>query len=356
MKKSSTRIALGIALALAANAGTALADGPKNKDVMDNNGPACGALAAAMGTNVPGVYAKLKNALDLAVAAEGSGLNLNMWATLVSRDGLVCAVAFSGADRGAQWPGSRAISAQKANTANAFSLDGLALSTANLYSAVQPGGSLYGLQHSNPVDTAVAYKGPAKNFGQPNDPMVGQRPGGVNVFGGGLGLHLRRQQPGLEEGAWLGREQHRAVLLQHIERLDAERVADQPCAAVPPHQAQGVHAAQALEGGGTFLLVQVQQGLEIRAGREHVLQAERGGQLDIVIDLAIADDGRSGRMQRLPAALQVDDRQPGVGEGQALMILHPHPVGAAVGQGLDHRARRPGPVQHPGYAAHQPAP
>ena len=112
-----------------------------------------------------------------------------MWATIVDRDGIVCAVAFTGADRGAQWPGSRVISAQKANTANAFSLDGLALSTANLYSAVQPGGSLYGLQFSNPVDPAVAYKGPAKNFGKANDPLVGQRPGGVNVFGGGLGLY-----------------------------------------------------------------------------------------------------------------------------------------------------------------------
>jgi len=40
-----------------------------------------------------------------------------MWATLVNRDGVVCAVAFSGVNRGAQWPGSRAISAQKANTA-----------------------------------------------------------------------------------------------------------------------------------------------------------------------------------------------------------------------------------------------
>jgi len=68
---------------------------------------------------------------------------------------VVCAVAFTGFDRGDQWPGSRVISAQKANTANAFSLPGLALSTAKLYSAVQPGGSLYGLQHSNPVDTQV---------------------------------------------------------------------------------------------------------------------------------------------------------------------------------------------------------
>jgi uncharacterized protein GlcG (DUF336 family) len=124
-----------------------------------------------------------------AVATEGSGLNFDMWATVVNRDGVVCAVAFSGEDRGAQWPGSRVISAQKANTANAFSLDGLALSTANLFSAVQPGGSLFGLQESNPVDTAVAYKGPSRSYGTHNDPMVGQKIGGVNVFGGGLGLY-----------------------------------------------------------------------------------------------------------------------------------------------------------------------
>src|SRR2546429_1399204 len=36
-----------------------------------------------------------------------------MWATIVNRDGVVCGVAFSGVNRGAQWPGSRAISAQK---------------------------------------------------------------------------------------------------------------------------------------------------------------------------------------------------------------------------------------------------
>lgn len=138
--------------------------------------------------NLPS-HNQLKAALTAAVAAETSGLDFQMWATIVDRDGTVCAVAFSGANRGSQWPGSRVISAQKANTANAFGLDGLALSTANLYSAVQPGGSLFGLQESNPVSTAVAYKGPASNFGKSNDPMVGERIGGVNVFGGGLGLY-----------------------------------------------------------------------------------------------------------------------------------------------------------------------
>jgi hypothetical protein len=54
---------------------------------------------------------------------------------------------------------------------------------------VSPGGSLYGLQHSNPVDTLVAYAGPATDFGTQKDPMVDERPGGVNVFGGGLALY-----------------------------------------------------------------------------------------------------------------------------------------------------------------------
>ncbi|MFO1126458.1 MAG: heme-binding protein [Methylocystis sp.] len=132
---------------------------------------------------------QLRAALVAARNTANGGFNLDMWGTIVNRDGVVCAVAFTGGNRGDQWPGSRAISAQKANTANAFSLPGLALSTANLYSATQPGGSLYGLQHSNPVDVGVAYGGNSANNGQPNDPMVGGKVGGVNVFGGGLGLY-----------------------------------------------------------------------------------------------------------------------------------------------------------------------
>ena len=134
-------------------------------------------------------HAAVTAALQEVVKESNGGFGLQMWATLVDRDGVVQVVAKSGADRGDQWPGSRVISAQKANTANAFSLPGLALSTANLFTAVQPGQSLFGLQESNPVDTAVAYGGDPKCFGMPNDPMVGGRIGGVNVFGGGLGLY-----------------------------------------------------------------------------------------------------------------------------------------------------------------------
>lgn len=159
------------------------------------SGPA--GLTALANGNMAGSHCKeLPSHADLLTAisdtvhdADGDGFDLEAWATIVNRDGVVCAVAFTGDDRGSQWPGSRVISAQKANTANAFSLPGLALSTANLYSLVQPGGSLYGLQHSNPVNTNVAYGGSPTNYGAHNDPMVGGRIGGVNVFGGGLPLY-----------------------------------------------------------------------------------------------------------------------------------------------------------------------
>ena len=178
-----TRLVVGglVLAGLIGTAGSARADGP------------CADLPS---------QAALAGALAGAQAVQNGGFGLQMWGTIVNRDGVVCAVAFTGNDRGDQWPGSRVISAQKANTANAFSLSlgstpgtslfqtsGLALSTANLFTAVQPGGSLYGLQHSNPVDTSVAYGGNADNYGTKNDPMVGNRIGGVNVFGGGLALY-----------------------------------------------------------------------------------------------------------------------------------------------------------------------
>ena len=163
-------------------------------------------------SSLPG-WGVLKSALTSSITASAGangGLGFNMWGVIVDNSGIVCAVAFSGGNFTYQWLASRVIAAQKANTANSLSLSkgatpagsavgsaGLALSSANLFSAVQPGGSLYGLQHSNPVDTDVAYgEGPgnsppanASSFGTTSDPMVGQRIGGVNVFGGGLGLY-----------------------------------------------------------------------------------------------------------------------------------------------------------------------
>jgi uncharacterized protein GlcG (DUF336 family) len=132
---------------------------------------------------------ELRTALKAAVAEENGGFGFDVWATIVDRDGVVKQIVFSGTARGDQWPGGRVMSAQKANTANAFSLTSLALSTANLYSAVQPGGSLFGLQFGNPVNPAVVYTGSSQNYGTVNDPMVGDKIGGVGVIGGGLPLY-----------------------------------------------------------------------------------------------------------------------------------------------------------------------
>ena len=147
------------------------------------------AFAADAPSDFP-TRAQFKEALKSVVSGgQNGGFALNMWATMVDRDGVVVYVAFSGDDRGDQWPGSRVISAQKANAANAFSLPHLPLSTANLYSAVQPGGTLFGLQESNPVNTAAAYAGPSALYGKVSDPLVGKKIGGINVFGGGLALY-----------------------------------------------------------------------------------------------------------------------------------------------------------------------
>ena len=135
-------------------------------------------------------HAQLTSALEQALSDNNGGLDFAMWGTLVDRSGVVCHVTRANGLAGDDpWPGSRVISAQKANTANAFSNRQIALSTANLYAPVRDGGSLFGLQASNPVDTGVAYRGDSGTFGTPNDPMSGGRIGGVNVFGGGVALY-----------------------------------------------------------------------------------------------------------------------------------------------------------------------
>ena len=138
-------------------------------------------------------HGKLKSALTTVVkqgAVANSGLGNQEWGTVVNRDGIVCAVVFTGPNRAAQWPGSRLISAEKANTANAFSTNNFALSSGNIFAAAQPGNSLYGVVM--PPNPAAAFAGNPEQFGQPNDPFVGKAIGGVIVFGGGLPLYTNK--------------------------------------------------------------------------------------------------------------------------------------------------------------------
>ena len=148
--------------------------------------------SSAFGAECPVDHDKLVNALKQSNKAAGGpgngGYDTHQWAAVVTRDGTVCAVAFSGTKAGDQWPGSRAIAMEKANTANGFSVKQMAISTANAFAPTQPGQPLYGLNASSPPSAELA-NGDANQFGTPSDHMVGKRVGGIIAFGGGLALY-----------------------------------------------------------------------------------------------------------------------------------------------------------------------
>jgi uncharacterized protein GlcG (DUF336 family) len=113
------------------------------------------------------------------VAKENNGSlfsSVRMWAAVVDRKGILCNVIRNSTDA---WPGSRDIAIAKASTANDFSNDVLALSTANIYGPTQPGGSLYGLNNSNPFNPAFNAQGSG----------IGYADGGIITFGGGVALY-----------------------------------------------------------------------------------------------------------------------------------------------------------------------
>src|SRR5262245_65654050 len=116
----------------------------------------------------PVTFTQLQSELEDADDADSTGLNNHYWAVVVNRQGVVCAVAYSGNQRDSQWLLSRQIAAAKAFTANGLSLDGAPLSTAQLYPWVQPGAPanpLFGLAGGNPVSAEDAYQGSFAQFG-----------------------------------------------------------------------------------------------------------------------------------------------------------------------------------------------
>jgi uncharacterized protein GlcG (DUF336 family) len=153
-----------LAVAIISIAGTALAD---NND--DQGVKPC---------SIPSATISILQAQLVKVSTMNNGGLFNpsrMWSAIVDRQGVLCSVI----RLGDAWPGSRAIAIAKANTANAFSNDNLALSTANLYAPTQPGGSLYGLNNSNPFNPDFLPQGSG----------IGRVPGGVITFGGGVPLY-----------------------------------------------------------------------------------------------------------------------------------------------------------------------
>lgn len=129
--------------------------------------------------------ADLASAMQAAASATAGGLfgGARMWAAVVNRDGDVCAAVTSTPDPTQVWPGSQAIAKAKAYTANAFSLDALALSTARLYTFTQPGHSLNSLGQSNPFNASLLAPPAGTSGGQH------RIAGGLIFFGGGVPLY-----------------------------------------------------------------------------------------------------------------------------------------------------------------------
>src|SRR5262245_685167 len=142
----------------------------------------CNALptAAALG----GFLAAAPNTTNPDIDGTVGGLfnGTKMWGAVVNRDGELCAYATSTSDPTQVWPGSQAIAKAKAYTANAFSLDDFALSTARLYTFTQPGHSLWSLGQSNLFDTSFLAAPGAHG-------RVNQITGGLIFFGGGVPLY-----------------------------------------------------------------------------------------------------------------------------------------------------------------------
>ena len=132
----------------------------------------------------PSIVNTIQSKLTSVVQSGNGGLFTpnRMWSAIVDRQGRLCSILSSSPDA---WPGSRAIAIAKASTANDFSNNQLALSTANLYGVTIPGGSLFGLNNSNPFNPV---------FDDPTIPAVGRVPGGIISFGGGVALYDNNQQ------------------------------------------------------------------------------------------------------------------------------------------------------------------
>lgn len=171
-----------VGIALAGLAASVLA-------IVTSGRPLVSVTAAGPQANCQGLpnAAALRGSLVAAPAAGGDAGGLfhgtRMWGAVVNRDGEICAYTTSTADPTQVWPGSQAIAKAKAYTANAFSLDTLALSTAMLYTFTQPGHSLWSLGQGNPFDPSRLLA-PGAGGGDKH-----QIVGGQIFFGGGVPLY-----------------------------------------------------------------------------------------------------------------------------------------------------------------------
>ncbi len=171
-------IAIGAALAagLAACGGSGTSGG--THDTANANEPK--AVAAADCSVLPGADDLAKYLRTAPDSGEAGGLfhGRAEWGAIVNRKGEICEVVPPSDSTGGYWPGSRTIAMAKAFTANGFSTDTAAMSTARLYTMTQPGHSLWGVSQPEPFNPACL------------DPKSDTKIcGGAIAFGGGVPLY-----------------------------------------------------------------------------------------------------------------------------------------------------------------------
>jgi uncharacterized protein GlcG (DUF336 family) len=186
-----------------------------------NRPPQAGGAAAKCG-DLPSAD-DLKKYLRSApgVGGEAGGLFSGQmeWASIVNRQGEICATAVATDDPASAWPGSQAIAKAKAYTANAYSTDGNPLSTARLYTLTQPNHSLWGVAEPNPfrADCLVG----------PGDMRAtnGKVCGGSIAFGGGVPLYKGKTRVGGlgVSGDTACADHEIAKRIRHLAQLDPEK-------------------------------------------------------------------------------------------------------------------------------------
>ena len=196
-------------------------------------------------------------------------------------------------------------------------------------------------------------------------------------FDGGVGFGhvLEREEPQhrfgshggevihrLGEGGEFGGEPECAGVVLVVERFDPERVpaAHQvPGVGVP--DGHGVHAPQPGEGVGAFLGVEVQHHFEVAVGAQTpAARFEAGPQLEVVVDLAVADEDVAPIVvaEGLAAVAEPHDGEAAEGEGEPFVVPHLVVVRAAVthdctgGGGLGGVVNASFEPSHPSNAAH----
>ena len=160
----------------------------------------------------------------------------------------------------------------------------------------------------------------------------------------GTPIHVAAGPGVLHDRLQLGREHKSFGCLGIVERLDPQAVTrqEQRASRMVPN-GKGEHSPQSFDARLAVLLVQVHEHFRVRRRREPVpLRQELGGQLPVVVDLAVEDhpDGSVLVGQRLVPGLEVDDTETPHPDAEGAVRVEAAAVGPAVREHLPHPAKR----------------